>query len=293
MLVVEKLWYIFFMAITERPLPTRDPLPVIDRTASGLRPQPWHNTALVIVPTYNEAENVAALVQQLRALPGNVHVLVVDDNSPDGTGQIADALATHDPGVHVLHRLAKAGLGEAYKAGFREGLQRGYLYLCTMDADFSHDPARIPDLLTKASQGYDLVVGSRYVTGGRIVGSTTLRKLISYGANWLAHTLLGINVRDCTAGFRCYHRAVLETINLDGIFSSGYSFLVEMAFHCQLAGYRIGEIPITFVNRRMGVSKISRIEIYKAFYTLLRLRTSALPWQRMEDLYHRRWAKKV
>lgn len=256
-------------------------------------PEPWHNSALVIVPTYNEAENVATLVHQLRALPGNVHVLVVDDNSPDGTGQIADGLAAHDSGVRVLHRAAKEGLGEAYKAGFREGLRRGYLYLCTMDADFSHNPDRIPDLLTKATQGYDLVVGSRYVPGGQIVDSTQLRKLISYGANWLAHMFLGIHVRDCTAGFRCYRRQVLETIDLDSIFSSGYSFLVEMAFHCQRAGYRIGEVPITFVNRRMGVSKISRIEIYKAFYTLLRLRTGALPWQQMEDLYQRRWEKKA
>lgn len=253
----------------------------------------WRDCAVVIVPTYNEAENIGTLIAQLRAQPGNIHVLVVDDNSPDGTGQIVEGLAAQDSSVHLLHRPVKQGLGEAYKAGFREGLRRGYLYLCTMDADFSHDPARVPDLLRKASQGYDLVVGSRYVPGGQIVDSTAFRKFISYGANWLAHTLLGINIRDCTAGFRCYRRRVLETINLDGIFSSGYSFLIEMGFHCQQAGFRIGEVPITFVNRRMGISKISRVEIYKAFYTLLRLRTSALPWQRMEDFYHRRWERKI
>jgi glycosyltransferase involved in cell wall biosynthesis len=246
----------------------------------------------MIVPTYNEAENLAALVTALRALPGNIHVLVVDDNSPDGTGRIADGLAAQDEGVHVLHRAAKQGLGAAYKAGFAEGLRRGYTYICTMDADFSHDPERLPSLLAKAAAGYDLVVGSRYVPGGRIVGSTVMRQLISYGANWLAHTILGVTIRDCTAGFRCYRRTVLETINLDAIFSSGYSFLIEMAFYCQRAGFRSGEVPITFVNRRMGISKISRTEIYKAFYTLLRLRTSALPWQRMEEIYHHRWAKR-
>lgn len=241
----------------------------------------------MIVPTYNEAENLAALVTALRALPGNIHVLVVDDNSPDGTGQIAEELAAQDSGVHVLHRAGKQGLGAAYKAGFYEGLRRGYTYICTMDADFSHNPERLPSLLAKAAEGYDLVVGSRYVPGGRIVDSTTMRKFISYGANWLAHTMLGITIRDCTAGFRCYRRQVLETINLEAIFSSGYSFLIEMAFYCQRAGFRCGEVPITFVNRRMGISKISRTEILKAFYTLLRLRTSALPWQMVDQVYHR------
>jgi glycosyltransferase involved in cell wall biosynthesis len=241
----------------------------------------WQDRALVIVPTYNEKENIAHLVRRLRALPGNIHVLVVDDNSPDGTGAIVDALAAQDPGVHVLHRAGKLGLGTAYKAGFAFGLQGPYQYLCTMDADFSHSPESVPDLLTKATSGYDLVVGSRYVAGGQIVGSTPLRKLLSYGANWLAHIVLGVNTRDCTAGFRCYRRQVLETIDLDMIFSSGYSFLIEMAFHCQRAGFRIGEVPITFVNRRAGASKISKSEIYKAFYTLVRLRTQALPWDRL------------
>ncbi len=234
--------------------------------------------ALVIVPTYNEKENLARLVQRLRALPQDVHVLVVDDNSPDGTGQIADALAAADPGVRVIHRPGKLGLGTAYKAGFRYGLAQGYRYLCTMDCDFSHSPESVPDLLAKAAEGYDLVIGSRYVPGGRVVGSTAPRKLISYGANWLAHLILGVDVRDCTAGFRCYHRRVLETIDLDRIFSSGYSFLIEMAFYVQRAGFRIAEVPITFVNRTQGASKISKTEILKAFYTLIRLRTQALPW---------------
>jgi len=179
------------------------------RTGSG--------QALVIVPTYNECENIIRLVNQLRALPEQVHVLIVDDNSPDGTGNISDGLAVADPSVHVIHREGKLGLGTAYRAGFKFGLARGYRYLCTMDADFSHDPQSLPALLEKASSGYDLVVGSRYVPGGRIVGCTLPRQMISYSANWLAHLILGGATHDCTAGFRCYRRAVLETIDLDSI----------------------------------------------------------------------------
>jgi dolichol-phosphate mannosyltransferase len=228
-------------------------------------------SALMIVPTYNERENIAQLITRLRALPGDIHVLVVDDHSPDGTGGIAAALAAADDGIHVLHRAGKLGLGTAYKSGFDYGLLHGYDFLCTMDADFSHDPESLPQLLDKADLGYDLVVGSRYVTGGRIVGSTRARKLVSHSANWLARTMLGIAVHDCTAGFRCYRRQVFETIDLTTIFSSGYSFLVEMAFYCQQAGFRIGEVPITFVNRTRGASKISKAEIFKAMHTLLRL----------------------
>jgi len=168
------------------------------------------------------------------------------------------------------------------------GLAHGYQYLCTMDADFSHSPESVPALLDKAASGYDLVIGSRYVPGGEVIGSPATRKFISYAANWLAHTTLGVTAHDCTAGFRCYRRTVLETIDLDSIFSSGYSFLIEMAFHCQRAGFRIGEVPITFVNRTEGASKINRGEIFKAFYTLLRLRTSALPWAQLEEAYNKR-----
>lgn len=248
----------------------------------------WHGQAIMIVPTYNERENLAKLVAHLRSLPGNVYVLIVDDNSPDGTGAIADAISASDESVHVLHREGKLGLGTAYRAGFHYGLEHGFQYICTMDADFSHSPDRLPALLDKAAAGYDLVIGSRYVPGGAVVGSPALRKFVSYAANWLAHTWLGVEARDCTAGFRCYRRQVLETIDLDSIFSSGYSFLIEMAFHCQRAGFRIGEVPITFVNRTEGASKISRLEIYKAFYTLLRLRTSALPWHRWDSAMQRK-----
>ena len=248
----------------------------------------WSGQALMIVPTYNERENIARLVTELRGLPGDVNVLIVDDASPDGTGAIVDQMAASDPGIHVIHRTGKLGLGTAYKAGFDFGLAHGYQYICTMDADFSHNPQSLPALLDRAATGYDLVVGSRYVRGGAVVGSTRPRKLVSYGANWLAHIFLGVTINDCTAGFRCYRRAVLETIDLDAIFSSGYSFLIEMGYYCQRAGFRSSEVPITFVNRTEGSSKISKLEIYKAFYTLLRLRTSALPWDRMVDYYHRR-----
>jgi dolichol-phosphate mannosyltransferase len=247
---------------------------------------PWAGQAIVIVPTYNEKENLAHLVQRLRALAGDIHVLIVDDNSPDGTGAIANRLSTADQGVHVLHRRKKLGLGTAYKAGFAYGLKQGFLYLCTMDADFSHSPENIPDLLDAAASGYDLVVGSRYVHGGRVMGSTWLRQLISFGGNWMARTVLGVVIRDCTAGFRCYRRHVLETIDLDAIFSNGYSFLVEMAFLCQQTGHRVAEVPITFVNRTEGTSKIGRHEIFRAFYTLVRLRTQALPWDRIMAYLH-------
>lgn len=246
----------------------------------------------MVVPTYNERENLARLVGRLRALPGDIHVLVVDDNSPDGTGAIADAIAACDPGVHVLHRAGKLGLGTAYRAGFHAGLARGYDFICTMDADFSHSPESLPALIDKAASGYDLVIGSRYVRGGAVVGSPPLRKFISNAANTLAHIILDVTARDCTAGFRCYRRQVLETIDLDAIFSSGYSFLVEMAFLVERAGFRTGEVPITFVNRTEGASKISKREIYKAMYTIARLRTSALPWDRMVAIYHERLEKR-
>lgn len=248
---------------------------------------PSHH-ALVIVPTYNESENIQRLVTRLRALPEDIHVLVVDDNSPDGTGAMADEMAATDGGVFVLHRSGKLGLGTAYKAGFAFGLERDYAYICTMDADFSHDPDSLPALIQLAAAGYDLAVGSRYVPGGQVVGWPWFRKLISYVANGLAHRLLGVAVHDCTAGFRCYHRRVLETIDLDEIFSNGYSFLIEMAFHCQNAGFRIGETPITFVNRTEGASKISKWEVVRACYTLIRLRTSGLPWDAMTRFIPRR-----
>ena len=229
-------------------------------------------TTRIIIPTYNERENLPPLVERLLALPVDVRVIVVDDASPDGTGAIADALAAqHDGRVQVIHREGKLGLGTAYVAGFRHALAEAADLIITMDADFSHPPEKIPELLAKAHEGYDLVIGSRYVPGGQAVECTLPRKMLSWGANAFARILLGLRARDTTAGFRCYRHEVLASIALDQIFSDGYSFLMEMLYRVQRAGWRVGEVPIVFHNRRQGVSKISRNEIYKALYTVLRL----------------------
>ena len=226
----------------------------------------------VIVPTYNERENIKALVTQLLALPTGVLVIVVDDNSPDGTGDIADRLAEENPGrIDVIHRAGKLGLGTAYIAGFRRALAGGADLICTMDADFSHNPRYIPDMVAKIDQGYDLVIGSRYVPGGGTSGCTFDRKLLSWGANAFARTVLGLRAHDTTAGFRCYRREVLESVQLDEIKASGYSFLIEMLHRVRRRGWKVGEVPIVFENRRLGTSKISQTEITRAMGTVLRL----------------------
>ena len=226
----------------------------------------------VIVPTYNEKENIVPLVEQLLALQIDPKVIIVDDNSPDGTGDIADQLAADNPGrVHVIHRAGKLGLGTAYIAGFHYAIHAQRDLIITMDADFSHPPERIPALVEKARAGFDLVIGSRYVPGGKAVECTLARKMLSWGANAFARTLLGLKAHDTTAGFRCYQRQVLEDIALDEIFANGYSFLMEMLYRVQRKGWKIGEVPIVFHNRQQGVSKISRNEIYRALYTVLRL----------------------
>ncbi len=233
----------------------------------------------VIVPTFNERENIESLIHQLLELPLGLKVIVVDDNSPDGTGEVAQALAEESGGrVSVIHRPGKLGLGTAYVAGFHRALERGDEYVVTMDADFSHNPRYIPAMLERARQGYDLVIGSRYVPGGGTRGCTTSRILLSWGANLFARTMLGLRARDATAGFRCYHRRVLESVGLDEIRSSGYSFLVEMLYRTQRRGWRVGEVPITFDNRRLGTSKISRAEIVRAIQTVFRL-----AWARLRD----------
>ena len=226
----------------------------------------------VIVPTYNEADNIDDLVGQLLALPVNIGVIIVDDNSPDGTGIRADVWSTNHPDrVHVLHRPGKLGLGTAYIAGFKTGLgELQATRLMTMDADFSHNPSYIPAMITM-SQKKDVVIGSRYVPGGGSLNCTWKRVTLSRAANAVTRTLLGLNARDTTAGFRLYHRRVLESIPLDEIFSSGYSFLVEMLYMCQRRGWQIGEIPIIFEDRRKGTTKISRQEVIKAQYTVFRL----------------------
>ena len=224
----------------------------------------------VIVPTYNERENIVLLAPELLALPVGLHVIVVDDNSPDSTGLIADEMAARDPRISVVHRPGKLGLGTAYVAGFKKALADGSDRILTMDADYSHHPRFIPSMIER-SQAADLVIGSRYVRGGGAVDSPAMRRLLSYGANAFAKTLLGLKAMDCTAGFRCYRRAVLESIDLEAIFSNGYSFLIEMLFNVQRRGFSVAEVPIQFMDRRLGSSKISRNEITRALYTVLRL----------------------
>jgi dolichol-phosphate mannosyltransferase len=240
---------------------------------------------IVIVPTYNEAENIRLLVADLLALATPLDVVVVDDNSPDGTGQIADELSRLHPSIHAIHRPGKLGLGTAYIAGFRMGLANGYDRILTMDADFSHHPRFIPDLLEQSQAGADLVIGSRYVAGGGTVGCTLPRKMLSWGANAIAKTALGLHAMDCTAGFRCYRRQVLESINLDAVRSNGYSFLVEMLYRCQRRGWQVGEVPILFENRRRGASKISKQEVFKAMQTVFRLARERVFFPANQDAY--------
>ena len=226
----------------------------------------------VIVPTYNEQENIQSLVTQLLALPTDVHVLIVDDDSPDGTGAIADRRAAESDGrVGVIHRAGKLGLGTAYIAGFKRALAEGADLICTMDADFSHNPRYIPDMVDKIEQECDLVIGSRYVRGGGASGCTLPRILLSWGANAFARIMLSLHAHDTTAGFRCYRREVLAGMDLGEIKASGYSFLIEMLYRVQRRGWQVGEVPIIFENRRLGTSKISQDEVIKAMGTVLRL----------------------
>lgn len=224
----------------------------------------------VIIPTYNELDNIQNLVNQILALPLDLHVIVVDDNSPDGTGKLVDDLAQAESRLHCVHRPAKLGLGTAHIAGMRHAFQLQLDPILTMDADFSHHPRYIPNLIQHLDQ-YDVMIGSRYVRGGGMQGRDLKLRFVSWGANWFARTMLNLKANDCTSGFRAYRRAVLESINLDAVFSNGYSFLIEMLFLCQARGWRIGETPIVYEDRRAGTSKISRKEIYKATYTVMRL----------------------
>ena len=224
------------------------------------------------MPTYNERENIEALVMQLLSLPVGLSVTVVDDNSPDGTGDICDRLADVSEGrLRVIHRAGKLGLGTAYLAGFVQALDAGSDLICTMDADFSHNPRYIPAMVSKINEGYDLVIGSRYVRGGGTSGCTLSRKMLSWGANSFARIALGLRAHDTTAGFRCYRREGLESIDLDEIKASGYSFLIEMLYMVQSRGWRVTDVPIIFENRRLGASKISQDEVTKAVQTVLRL----------------------
>jgi dolichol-phosphate mannosyltransferase len=215
----------------------------------------------LIIPTYNEAENLQSIVRAAgaeleRAAPARYRILIVDDNSPDGTGAIADSLAAESAWVEVLHRPGKSGLGQAYLAGFAHALERGAELLIEMDADFSHDPRYLPQLLAAADHA-DLVLGSRYVPGGGVRDWGLLRRLISRGGGWYARVILGVEVRDLTGGFKCIRRAVLEAIDLPSVRAEGYVFQIEVTYRALLAGFTVREIPIVFADRTAGSSKMS------------------------------------
>jgi dolichol-phosphate mannosyltransferase len=225
----------------------------------------------VVIPTYNERENIGELIPRVLEVP-RFRVLVVDDNSPDGTAEIVRDLARGEPRIGLLSRPGKQGLGRAYLAGFRRALDEGAEFICEMDADFSHDPRYLPDLLAAAETRYDLVLGSRYVRGGGTVNWGLARQLISRGGNVYARAILGLPVSDATGGFRCYRRRVLETLDLGAIQSNGYSFQIEMVYRTRRAGFRVGEVPIIFPDRRVGQSKMSRRIVLEALLTVWRLR---------------------
>ena len=233
------------------------------------------NPALVCIPTYNELENLEPIVKAVLAVDPRVDILVVDDNSPDGTGALADRLAAAEPRVRVLHRERKEGLGRAYLAAFRWALDAGYQYIIEMDADFSHDPRHLPTLLDTAVGGADVVLGSRYVEGGGTVNWGVMRQLISRGGSLYARTILGVRIRDLTGGFKCFRRHVLETLDLEHVQSTGYAFQIELTYRALQRGFDVREIPIVFEDRRVGQSKMSRKIFLEAFVGVVRLRLGA------------------
>ena len=229
---------------------------------------------IVVVPTYNEADNVEKIARAVLKQPVRADLLIVDDNSPDGTGRLADALAQSPEAegrVHVLHRPGKEGLGRAYLAGFAWALERGYGAVVEMDADLSHDPAYLPSL-AEAGQEADVVIGSRYLNGISVINWPLHRILLSWAANRYVQTVTRLQVNDCPSGFRLYHRRVLEALDLGSVRSNGYSFQVEMTFRAQLAGFHIAEVPIIFTERRAGESKLSKGVIWESFVMPLKLR---------------------
>ncbi len=237
--------------------------------------RPLTTPACVVIPTYNECENIPALLPRVLDY-GQLSVLVVDDGSPDGTGDLVAAEAAHNPRVHLIRRSGKQGLGTAYLAGFRYALARGAEYIFEMDADFSHDPKYLPDLLHAAETAYDLVIGSRYIAGGGTTDWGLGRQLISRGGNVYARLILGLAVADLTGGYRCYRRRALEAIKLDQVKSNGYSFQIEMAYRVHQAGLRVGEVPIIFPDRRVGASKMNRNIVFEALLNVVRLRLGLL-----------------
>jgi dolichol-phosphate mannosyltransferase len=230
---------------------------------------------LVVVPTYNERTNIEPFVSAVLHVAPDANVLVVDDHSPDGTGEIADAMAARDPRVRVLHRPGRLGLGTAYLDGFARGLADGYDIFFEMDADFSHDPAYLPDFLEEVRRGADVVAGSRNVPGGAVEGWGIGRHLLSKGGSLYARTVLGVSVRDLTTGYKCFTRQALERLSLETVESQGYAFQIELTYRALLLGLSVREIPIVFVDRRAGESKMSRKVFAEAVLLMPRLRLRA------------------
>ena len=228
---------------------------------------------LIIIPTYNEIDNLTPLLKEIFSYAPETDILIVDDNSPDGTGDLAEEIHQENAQVHVLHRANKLGLGTAYIEGFKYAIEHAYDAAFEMDADFSHDPRYLPDFL-KAIENADLVIGSRYVPGGDTPNWTILRRFISGGGNIFARLMLGIPVHDCTAGYRCYRRNVLESIELDSIQSQGYAFQIELAYRVMQHGFKIVETPIVFMDRRVGKSKMSRKIVIEGFTYVIKARFS-------------------
>ncbi|MEU0572543.1 polyprenol monophosphomannose synthase [Nonomuraea sp. NPDC005983] len=232
---------------------------------------------LVVVPTYNERDNLPLIVERLRAALPEAHLLVADDNSPDGTGKVADELAAEDDHVHVLHRPGKQGLGAAYIAGFRWGLAEGFDVLVEIDADGSHQPEELPKLLEALADGADLAIGSRWVPGGKVVNWPHRREFLSRGANVYTRIMLGMPVRDATAGFRAYRAGTLEKIGLADVESQGYCFQIDLTLRTVRHGLRVVEVPITFVERTIGTSKMSGPVMYEAFWRISQWGITGLP----------------
>jgi len=238
--------------------------------------EPARERALVIIPTYNERENVRRIIDHVLKQDGRIEVLIVDDGSPDGTGQIVAELEAADPRVHLFERAKKMGLGTAYIAGFRWALERDYQYIMEMDADFSHDPSHLPQFL-RAIQDADLVLGSRYQQGRvTVVNWPMTRLILSYSANLYARAVTGLPVWDATGGFKCFRRSVLEAIDLSRVRSNGYAFQIEMSYRAWKRDFRIVEIPIVFVDRTEGTSKMSKSIVREAIWMVWRLRWWAI-----------------
>jgi len=232
--------------------------------------------SLVIVPTYNEKENIQAVIEKLRSLRIQLDILIIDDNSPDGTAQIVRNLQQKFENIYLLERQGKLGLGTAYVMGFQWALERDYEFILEMDADLSHNPDDVPRLIKKCESGYDLVVGSRYCKGVNVINWPIKRLLLSYGANYYTRFVTRMPLKDATAGFKCFRRNVLESIDLSRIKASGYSFQIEMDFRAWDRGFKVTEIPIVFVERSEGKSKMSRNIVWEAIFMVWKLKILSL-----------------